>query len=195
MQSATAAGFRPAHSDKPRAIWAAGSIMRRQLVHLALLLMVTLSIAAPASARLQCAPYARSVSGIALFGRADGWWQEADGRYARGNTPKVGAILAFRATHSMPAGHVAMVGEVIDARHVTLNHANWSRPGMIEREALAEDVSADGDWSQVRVWYAPSNGLGLRPNPTYGFIYGDAPSAAEPQRQLASAGGVVAGAF
>jgi len=124
-----------------------------------------------AAAHLQCAPYAREVSGVALHGRAADWWAQADGLYARGNAPKVGAVLAFRATHSMRAGHVAMVSKIVDERHVLLNHANWSRPGMIERSAMAVDVSDNGDWSQVRVYYAPIGGLGLRVSPAFGFIY------------------------
>jgi hypothetical protein len=127
---------------------------------------------ATAQARvLQCAPYARDVSGIALSGRAAGWWDQAEGHYARGTAPKAGAVLAFRATSAMRAGHVATVSKVVDERHVLLNHANWSRPGMIERSALAEDVSAKGDWSEVRVYYAPTGKLGLRASPTFGFIY------------------------
>jgi len=137
-------------------------------------------LATPAFAgALQCAPYAREVSGIDLHGAAGGWWDQAAGTYDRGQTPKVGAVLAFRATHSMRSGHVAMVQKVIDARHVLLNHANWSRPGMVERNAMAEDVSANGDWSQVRVWYAPIHDLGLRASPAYGFIYSNAPRGGE----------------
>jgi hypothetical protein len=135
-----------------------------------------LLVTAPAQAHTQCAPYAREVSGISLHGAAGGWWAQADGLYARGSTPKVGSVLAFRATHAMPSGHVATVSKVVDERHVLLDHANWSRPGMIEHAALAEDVSEKGDWSQVRVWYAPIHGLGLRAAPAYGFIYNDTPA-------------------
>ena len=37
----------------------------------------------------------------------------------------------------------------------------------------AVDVSAAGDWSQVKVWYAPQGGLGTTPYPARGFIYAD----------------------
>jgi hypothetical protein len=134
-------------------------------------LFATIALPQAASAHLQCAPYSREVSGISLSGRAADWWGKAEGIYARGNQPKVGAVLAFRATHSMRAGHVATVAKVVDDRHVLLNHANWSRPGMIERSAMAEDVSANGDWSEVRVFYAPIGKLGLRASPAFGFIY------------------------
>jgi surface antigen len=124
---------------------------------------------------LQCAPYARSVSGIDIHGNAWTWWDQASGLYQRGQQPRIGAVLAFRATAAMPFGHVAMVSQIVDQRHLLLDHANWSGPGRIEHAALAEDVSEAGDWSNVRVWYAPSGGLGTRTNPTYGFIYANGP--------------------
>ena len=135
---------------------------------LALSLFLT---AIPAQARLQCVPYARSVSGIAIHGNAKTWWAQAESGYQRGGRPKVNSVLVFQATSAMPLGHVAVVQEIIDDRHILLSHANWSRPGMIERRALAVDTSEAGDWSQVRVWYAPTQSLGTRPNPTFGFIY------------------------
>ncbi|MBY0583381.1 MAG: CHAP domain-containing protein, partial [Sphingomonas sp.] len=62
---------------------------------------------------LQCAPYARALSGIEIRGNANSWWTQAEGRYDRGHAPRVGAVLAFAATARMPLGHVAMVSEVI----------------------------------------------------------------------------------
>lgn len=146
---------------------------------LALVLAAIGFMAVPAQAAfLQCAPFARDVSGIALFGRAANWWAEAEGRYTRGHEPRVGAVLAFASSRSMPAGHVAVVSKVLGAREVLLTHANWSYRGGIERNVRAVDVSAAGDWSAVRVWYAPIGDLGLRPNAAQGFIYADATSAA-----------------
>jgi surface antigen len=132
---------------------------------------------APASAKpLQCAPYARQVSGIEIRGNANTWWSQAAGRYDRGHTPRVGAVLAFEATSHMRMGHVAMVSRVVSDREVLLTHANWSRRGGIERNVRAVDVSAKGDWSMVKVWYAPLGDLGLTAYPTKGFIYADAPA-------------------
>jgi len=142
--------------------------------------------ATPAAAYLQCAPYARAQSGIAIHGNAGTWWGQAAGHYRRGAEPQVGAVLAFQPTRAMPVGHVAVVAAVVDGRHVLLNHANWSGHGRIERGALAEDVSASGDWSEVRVWYAPQHSLGLRTNPTFGFIYRDPPAEAAPAYASAS---------
>ncbi|GAM05257.1 MAG: CHAP domain-containing protein [Pseudomonadota bacterium] len=145
--------------------------------------------ALPASAHvLQCVPYAREQSGISIHGDARTWWKQAAGTYARGGEPEVGAVMAMAPSHDMPLGHVAVVSKVVDTRHVLLNHANWSRPGMIERGVLAEDVSDAGDWSEVRIWFAPIGALGSRHNPVYGFIYPEAPHAeAAPALELASA--------
>lgn len=143
---------------------------------IAAIIAVALAICAmpaPASAHLQCAPYARQVSGVALHGNAGTWWGQADGVYRRGHTPTRGAVLAFKSTGAMRYGHVAMVSKVLDSRHVLLNHANWSGHGDIQRAALAVDVSDAGDWSAVRVWHSGTGSLGLRSNPTFGFIYGD----------------------
>ena len=143
--------------------------------------------AAPAAAAyLQCAPYARAESGIEIHGNAGTWWDQAAGHYRRGAAPQVGAVLAFQPTRAMPVGHVAVVAAVVDSRHILLNHANWSGHGRIEHGALAEDVSENGDWSRVRVWYAPQHSLGLRTNPTFGFIYADAPAERAPSDDFAS---------
>jgi hypothetical protein len=131
------------------------------------------AMATPASAHLQCAPYAREVSGVALRGNAATWWGQADGVYRRGHRPTPGAVLAFKSTGAMRYGHVAVVSKVLDSRHVLLNHANWTGHGDIQRAALAVDVSDAGDWSAVRVWHSGTGSLGLRANPTYGFIYGE----------------------
>jgi surface antigen len=131
--------------------------------------------AAPAMAStvLQCVPYARALSGIAIHGDAASWWRQAAQRFDRGAQPRVGAVLTFKATSAMPHGHVAVVDAVLDDRHILLDHANWSAPGMIEQGVLAEDESAAGDWSSIRVWYAPLHGLGTRESPAFGFIYAD----------------------
>ncbi|WP_298398846.1 CHAP domain-containing protein [Sphingobium sp.] len=135
-------------------------------------------IAVPATAgTLQCAPFAREVSGIDIHGNANTWWGQAEGRYDRGHEPRVGAVLAFAASRSMPVGHVAMVSKVVSDREVLLTHANWSYRGGIERNVRAIDVSPNNDWTDVRVWYGPIGNLGLRSNAARGFIYADAPKA------------------
>lgn len=122
---------------------------------------------------LQCVPYARAVSGVSLYGDAWTWWDQAAGHYDRGHAPRKGAVLAFQPFGPMPLGHVAVVSAILSDREVLIRHANWSAPGAIEEDVRAIDVSQDGDWSAVRVWYSPSGRMGARINPTYGFIYGE----------------------
>lgn len=145
-----------------------------------LVALSTLTISPASAGTLQCAPYARQVSGIDIHGNANTWWGQAEGRYDRGHEPRVGAVLAFSSSRSMPVGHVAMVSKVVSQREVLLTHANWSYRGGIERDVRAIDVSANNDWTDVRVWYGPIKDLGLRSNPAKGFIYATAPKPAEP---------------
>jgi hypothetical protein len=163
----------------------------RFVVRLLLAAGLATAAAAPAAAAvLQCVPYARAQSGIEIRGNAGTWWAQAEGRYSRGAEPRVGAVLVLQPSRAMPIGHVAVVAEIVDDRTIYLNHANWSGPGRIERRALAVDVSANGDWSSVRVWYAPQGSLGIRTNPAFGFIYNESPEAAPavtPRLRIAAA--------
>ncbi len=144
---------------------------------------------------LQCVPYARQVSGIRIFGDAHTWWGQAEGKYATGARPRVGAVMAFRAHGNSRLGHVAAVSRIVDARTVLIRHANWSpingRRGQIEDDVRAVDVSEAGDWSEVRVWYGPIGALGGTHWPLAGFIYNEKPgkpgkAKAEPQRRRES---------
>ncbi len=128
---------------------------------------------------LQCVPYARQVTGVRIFGDAHTWWGQAEGRYAKGSRPKVGAVMSFRASGSSHLGHVAAVSRIVDSRTVLISHSNWSpingRRGQIEKNVRAVDVSPGNDWSEVRVWYAPIKALGGRHWPLNGFIYNEKP--------------------
>ena len=161
----------------------------------ALVVSCALMMTGVAQARLlQCAPFAREVSGIDIHGNANTWWGQAAGRYDRGQAPVVGAVMAFKAIAKMPVGHVAMVSRIVSEREVLLTHANWSRPGGIERDVRAVDVSPAGDWSQVRVWYAGNRDLGTTVYPLAGFIYAGktpaAPAADLPAPVIATAAAV-----
>jgi surface antigen len=153
---------------------------------LAALGVIALIIPAQAMA-LQCVPYARQVSGVQIFGNANTWWGQAAGKYDRGSQPKVGAVMTFRATKGNPLGHVAMVSKIVSDREVLVDHANWSliggRRGHIERGARVIDVSAAGDWSAVRVWYATIGGMGRTTYPLHGFIYNTKPEV-EPKPEV-----------
>jgi CHAP domain len=120
-------------------------------------------------AGLSCAPFARALTGLALSGDAADWWDAADGRYARASTPAVGAVLVFRRTARLHAGHVSVVSAVLDARHIHVIQANWM-PGELDVDQLVVDVSIGNDWTMVRVWYPPGDQLGSHAYPTYGFI-------------------------
>jgi len=123
----------------------------------------------------ECVPIARSISGIQIYGDAHTWWGQAEGRYKRGEAPKKGAVLAFQPYGAMRLGHVAAVSKIIDERTILVTHSNWSpingTRGQIERDVRVIDVSQDNDWSRVRVWFAPSQGLGTTAWPVHGFIY------------------------
>jgi len=145
------------------------------LAALAALLSVTASACAQANPGWQCATYAREISPVELRGNAWTWWQQADGRYDRGSEPKIGAVLVFKRTATMPQGHVAVVRRVISPREVLVEQANWGTRsdggrGKVTSGDRVIDVSTKNDWTDVRVWYAPVNDFG-RANPAYGFIY------------------------
>lgn len=124
---------------------------------------------------LQCVPYARALTGIDIRGDAYSWWDQADGRYDRGDRPRVGAVMWFRPHGAMRLGHIAAVRKIIDRRTVIVSHANWStidgRRGHIEENVRVVDASADNDWSVVQVWYTPNAALGTTLWPLNGFIY------------------------
>jgi len=123
---------------------------------------------------LQCVPFARYLSGIGLRGDAWTWWDKAAGIYARGNHPEPGAVLSFPAIERMPLGHVAVVTQVLTARRILIDHANWPnaivRHGAISREIQVADVSPANDWTEVRVQFGEGGPLGSV-YPTNGFIY------------------------
>jgi surface antigen len=126
------------------------------------------------SSGLQCVPFARAASGIALKGNAANWWEAAAGIYERGSRPEAGAVLNFRPTGHMRLGHVAVVANVLSAREIEIDHANWSRfgatKGNISRATRVIDVSPANDWTAVRVELGHTGQFGAV-YPTYGFIY------------------------
>jgi surface antigen len=158
-------------------------VTRRVLAVVSAALLATASVEAepPEFGGWQCVPFAREMSGIQIYGDAWTWWDQASGRYAEGFRPKRGAVLVFKPTEVMKAGHVAVVSKVISPRIIMVTHANWSRirgnRGQAEQDVTVVDTSSHGDWSAVRVWYDSNGALGGRTYPTYGFIYGDPASA------------------
>jgi surface antigen len=137
------------------------------------------SPAAAAGTAWSCVPYARSVSRVKLRGDAWRWWDAAQGVYARGATPRPGAVLVFKRHNSMRRGHVAVVRQVISNRKILVDHANWGagRRGKVDKGVAVVDVSVANDWSETRVWYAPVRDYGSTIYPAAGFIYPEPPAA------------------
>lgn len=143
----------------------------------------------------QCVPFARAASGIQIYGDAWTWWDQAKGKYQRGDQPRIGAVIVFAKTARLPLGHVGVISRIVDSRVALITQANWSKingeRGHAEQDVTLFDVSKNNDWSEVRVWYKDMEGLGSSTYPIYGFIYGtparqasDAVRAARPAPQL-----------
>jgi surface antigen len=136
----------------------------------------------------QCVTFARMFSGIDIYGDAHTWWSQAAGRFATGERPRTGAVLAFQSSGRMRLGHVAVVSEVLTDRVIRVTHANWGGSrGKVEENVTVVDVSDANDWSAVKVWYNPINDLGTTVYPTHGFIY-QGPPVSNDGFLLASAG-------
>lgn len=153
-----------------------GGRIRRLVTGLALALAPLPAAASILDYVGQCVPFARAASGVQIYGDAWTWWDQAEGRYPRGAQPRVGAVVAFARSARLPLGHVAVISRVVEKRVVMLTHANWSRfdgkRGRVEQDVTLFDVSPRGDWSQVKVWFRDSSGLGGSVYPVHGFIYG-----------------------
>lgn len=123
---------------------------------------------------VQCAPFAREVSGIQLRGNAGDWWYGAQGRYQCGNRPVPGAVLVLRKTSRLRYGHVAVVRDVLSPRQINVTHSNWGSDGRSRRiiydSMRAEDISPLNDWTSVRFWNYEAGTFGF-PYPAHGFIY------------------------
>lgn len=102
--------------------------------------------------RLTCVTYARLRSGLAIFGDARLWWKRAGNLYERFAEPAVDAVMVFSGSRRIRRGHVAVVTGIVSSREIIVDHANWQNRGEIDRNMPVLDVSANNDWSSVRVW-------------------------------------------
>jgi surface antigen len=132
-------------------------------------------------ARLQCVPFARRESGVEIYGNANTWWRQAVGRYETDKAPSEGAVMVLHGYRSNARGHVAVVKEQVSPRLVIVDHANWLNGGEITRDVPVMDVSAAGDWSEVRVWNVPGRHWGGRTYRVQGFILNMLAEAAREQ--------------
>jgi hypothetical protein len=120
---------------------------------------------------LECVPFARSASGIEIYGDASTWWAQAEGRYPRSSTPAPGSVLVLRGYSDPGRGHVAVVSAIVSERVIRIDQANWLNQGEITLGVPVMDVSENNDWSAVRVWHIPSNDWGARVYQADGFIH------------------------
>jgi surface antigen len=116
-------------------------------------------------------PFARRESGVEIFGDANTWWAQAAGRYPRSGRPAPGSVLVMRGYNNPGRGHVAVVTRVDSNRLIRVDHANWLNNGEISVDVPILDVSANNDWSEIRVWHIPGGHWGGRIYTAHGFIH------------------------
>jgi hypothetical protein len=124
----------------------------------------------PASPPLSCVPYARTRSGIQIFGDAYTWWDQARTSYAREPLPRTGSVLVLDGYAGPKRAHLAVVKRIVSPREIRVDHANWLNDGNIYLNSPVVDVSANNDWSEVRVWNNRDGHLGVKNYEVRGFI-------------------------
>ena len=125
-----------------------------------------------------CAVYAREHSNVAIYGDAYTWWDQAAGRYERSSQPAQGAVMVLADYAGPKHGHLAVVTEVVSAREIRVDHANWLNDGNIYLNTPVMDVSDANDWSEVRFWNTRDGHLGGNSYTVQGFILPTAPATA-----------------
>lgn len=128
-------------------------------------------------APMQCVPYARARSHIAIYGDASTWWDQAQGRYARADVPEPGAVMVLHNYAGPDRAHLAFVRAIVDSRQIRVDHANWLDDGAVYENDPVQDVSPANDWSLVRVFNLKTDAWGTRTYEVQGFI-GPGPDAA-----------------
>ncbi len=120
--------------------------------------------------KLFCVEFARIRSGLDIFGDAKLWWSRAKNLYARVAHPVEESVMVFSGSKRLVHGHVAVVTQIVSAREIRVDQANWENHGEIGLSTPVLDVSKKNDWSQVRVWNQASHGFGARVYAISGFI-------------------------
>jgi len=132
---------------------------------------------------MECVPYARERSGVALYGDAGTWWDKAEGRYAKRQAPQLGAVIVLTGYAGPGRGHVGVVSAMVSTREIRLDHANWLGDGAIYIDDPVADVSPENNWSEVRVWNPRTAAWGRKTYLVEGFI---GPDRAEGADRIAS---------
>jgi hypothetical protein len=118
----------------------------------------------------ECVPFARTMSGIQIWGDAVTWWRQAAGKYQRSTRPAAGSVIVLRGYLDESRGHVSYVKAVLSERMIRVDHANWLNGGEISLDVPVIDVSPNNDWSEVRIWHVPGMHWGGRVYQAEGFI-------------------------
>jgi surface antigen len=137
-------------------------------------------------ASLECVPYARDHSGVKIYGDAYTWWDKAADKYQRAAAPQMGAVMVLSGYAGPDRGHVAVVERVISPREIRVDHANWLDDGSLYLNDPVADVSADNDWSQVRVFNLKTGAWGGHTYPVQGFILSPAGAPDADEQPLAA---------
>ena len=118
--------------------------------------------ASAAAKPLQCVPYAREHSGVKIHGDAWTWWDQAAGKFPR--AVSAGSGRGHGADGLCRAGARPCRGgaRLVSPREIRVDHANWLDDGAIYLDDPVADVSADNDWSAVRVWNIKTGAWGSR---------------------------------
>jgi hypothetical protein len=128
---------------------------------------------------LECVPYARARSGLAIYGDAGTWWDKAEGRYTKRQAPRLGSVIVLTGYAGPGRGHVGVVSALVSSREIRLDHANWLGDGAIYIDDPVADVSPENNWSEVRVWNPRTTAWGLKTYLVEGFIGPDRAGDAE----------------
>ena len=128
------------------------------------------AVTTPDTTPMQCVPYARAHSGIQIYGDAYTWWNKAAGHFTRSNEPSPGAVLVLNNYAGRNRAHLAVVHDIVSAREIRVDHANWLNDGAVYVNDPVVDVSENNDWSLVKVWNARTAAWGVRNYNVQGFI-------------------------
>ena len=119
---------------------------------------------------LQCVPFARDHSSVKLYGDAWTWWDQAAGKFPREAVPESGSVLVLANYAGPERGHVAVVRALMSPREIRVDHANWLGDGAVTLDDPVWDVSANNDWSTIKVWNVKTGAWGIKTYPVQGFI-------------------------
>ena len=119
---------------------------------------------------LQCVPYARIHTGVTIYGDAYTWWDKSRGLYAHNRSPRLRSVMMLTGYAGPNRAHLAVVSSLVSSREIRIDHANWFNDGAVYLDDPVLDVSADNDWSEVRIWNIRAQSWGTRTYLVRGFI-------------------------